>query len=104
LQRIAAEMAAVSWTLVVAGGPGTGKTYTVARILAVLDRLAGGGARIGLCAPTGRAAAQLQAAVSADDAAPRSVRAVTVHSLLGWRPGAAPRFGRGNKLPHDVVV
>ncbi|MGC5258815.1 exodeoxyribonuclease V subunit alpha [Gordonia sp. DT218] len=104
LQRIAAQMAAVSWTLVVAGGPGTGKTYTVARILAVLDRLAGGGARIGLCAPTGRAAAQLQAAVSADDAAPRSVRAVTVHSLLGWRPGSAPRFGRGNKLPHDVVV
>ncbi|MYR05422.1 exodeoxyribonuclease V subunit alpha [Gordonia sp. SID5947] len=104
LQRIAAQMAAVSWTLVVAGGPGTGKTYTVARILAVLDRLAGGSARIGLCAPTGRAAAQLQAAVSADEAAPRSVHAVTVHSLLGWRPGSAPRFGRGNKLPHDVVV
>ncbi|RPA19949.1 exodeoxyribonuclease V subunit alpha [Gordonia sp. OPL2] len=104
LQRVAAQMAAVSWTLVVAGGPGTGKTYTVARILAVLDRLAGGGARIGLCAPTGRAAAQLQAAVSSDPAAPSSVRAVTVHSLLGWRPGSAPRHNRGNKLPYDVVV
>ncbi|AZG44642.1 exodeoxyribonuclease V subunit alpha [Gordonia insulae] len=104
LQRVAAQMAAISWTVVVAGGPGTGKTYTVARILAVLDRLAGGSARIGLCAPTGRAAAQLQAAVSADDAAPSSVRAVTVHSLLGWRPGATPRYGRGNRLPYDVVV
>ncbi|MEE4024600.1 exodeoxyribonuclease V subunit alpha [Gordonia sp. PKS22-38] len=103
-QRLAAQMAAVSWNLVVAGGPGTGKTYTVARILAVLDRLSGGSARIGLCAPTGRAAAQLQAAVSADEAAPSSVRAVTVHSLLGWRPGSAPRHGRGNKLPYDVVV
>lgn len=104
LQRLAAQMAAVSWTLVVAGGPGTGKTYTVARILSVLDRLSGGSMRIGLCAPTGRAAAQLQAAVSADDAAPPSVRAVTVHSLLGWRPGSTPRYGRGNKLPYDVVV
>ncbi|MDL9946830.1 exodeoxyribonuclease V subunit alpha [Gordonia sp. ABSL11-1] len=104
LQRVAAQLAAVSWTLVVAGGPGTGKTYTVARILAVLDRLAGGNARIGLCAPTGRAAAQLQAAVSSDPAAPSSVRAVTVHSLLGWRPGSVPRHNRGNKLPYDVVV
>lgn len=104
LQRVAAQLAAVSWTLVVAGGPGTGKTYTVARILAVLNRLAGGNARIGLCAPTGRAAAQLQAAVSSDPAAPSSVRAVTVHSLLGWRPGSAPRHNRGNKLPYDVVV
>lgn len=104
LQRVAAQMAAVSWTLVVAGGPGTGKTYTVARILSVLDRLGGGSVRIGLCAPTGRAAAQLQAAVSADAAAPASVHAVTVHSLLGWRPGSTPRYGRGNKLPYDVVV
>ncbi len=104
LQRVAAQLAATSWTVVVAGGPGTGKTYTVARILAVLDRLSGRTSRIGLCAPTGRAAAQLQAAVSADPAAPASVRAVTVHSLLGWRPGSQPRHGRGNRLPYDVVV
>lgn len=104
LQRLAARIAAVSSTLVVAGGPGTGKTYTVARIIAVLDQLAGGTARIGLCAPTGRAAAQLQAAVGASGVAPPSVRAVTVHSMLGWRPGATPRFGRGNTLAHDVIV
>lgn len=104
LQRRAALLAATQWTLVVAGGPGTGKTYTVARILAVLDRLSGGTARIGLCAPTGRAAAQLQAAVSADPAAPDSVHAVTVHSLLKWFPGGRPRFGPSNKLPFDVVV
>ncbi|MFW0796879.1 exodeoxyribonuclease V subunit alpha [Gordonia sp. CPCC 205515] len=104
LQRQAALMAATNWTLVVAGGPGTGKTYTVARILAVLDRLSGGTARIGLCAPTGRAAAQLQAAVSADSAAPDSVHAVTVHSLLKWYPGGRPKFGPSNKLPFDVVV
>ena len=103
-QRLAAEVAASHWTSILAGGPGTGKTYTVARILAVLDSLAGGDLRIGMCAPTGRAAAQLQASVDLDGTLPTSVRAVTVHSLLGWRPGSTPRYGLANKLPHDVIV
>ena len=103
-QRLAAEVAASHWTSILAGGPGTGKTYTVARILAVLDSLAGGDLRIGMCAPTGRAAAQLQASVDLDGTLPTSVRAVTVHSLLGWRPGTTPRYGLANKLPHDVIV
>ncbi|GAA1480151.1 exodeoxyribonuclease V subunit alpha [Gordonia sinesedis] len=103
-QRVAAMLAATRWTTVLAGGPGTGKTYTVARVLAVLNRLAGGGLRIGMCAPTGRAAAQLQASVDADAAVPSTVQAVTLHRLLGWRPGSTPRHGRGNRLPHDVVV
>lgn len=103
-QRLAAEIAATRWTTVLAGGPGTGKTYTVARILAVLHRLSGGTMRVAMCAPTGRAAAQLQASVDADAAIPSTVHAVTVHSLLGWRPGSTPRYGRANKLPHDVVV
>ncbi|MGV9825503.1 exodeoxyribonuclease V subunit alpha [Gordonia sp. NPDC003429] len=103
-QRVAARLAAIRWTSILAGGPGTGKTYTVARILAVLDLLAGGRTRIGMCAPTGRAAAQLQASVDNDGSLPGTVHAVTVHSLLGWRPGSTPHYGRGNKLPHDVVV
>ncbi|MDL9937277.1 exodeoxyribonuclease V subunit alpha [Gordonia sp. ABSL1-1] len=113
MQRVAAAVAAIRTTTVLAGGPGTGKTYTVARILAVLRRLHGPDLRIGLCAPTGRAAAQLQASVS--DEASRAtasgksgltgeLRAVTVHSLLGWRPGSNPRYGRGRTLPHDVIV
>lgn len=57
-----------------------------------------------MCAPTGRAAAQLQASVDLDGTLPTSVRAVTVHSLLGWRPGSTPRYGLANKLPHDVIV
>lgn len=103
-QRLAALVTATRWTSVLAGGPGTGKTFTVARILAVLDRLAGGDLRIAMCAPTGRAAAALQASVEADSVVPSAVRAVTVHSLLGWRPGSTPRKGRADKLPHDVVV
>ncbi|WP_055475407.1 exodeoxyribonuclease V subunit alpha [Gordonia sp. HS-NH1] len=104
LQKLAAAVAATRWTTVLAGGPGTGKTYTVARILAVLDALQGPGLRIGLCAPTGRAAAQLQASVEAESTVPVTAHAITLHSLLGWRPGANPRYGRGRTLPHDVIV
>ena len=107
LQRHAAVVAATRWTTILAGGPGTGKTYTVARILAVLRMVHGGGLRVGLCAPTGRAAAQLQASASLrDDGLPSGAppQAVTVHSLLGWYPGSNPRFGRGHSLPHDVIV
>ncbi|MBD0862671.1 exodeoxyribonuclease V subunit alpha [Gordonia sp. zg691] len=113
-QKLAAAVAATRWTTVLAGGPGTGKTYTVARILAVLDVLHGPGLRVGLCAPTGRAAAQLQASVEAESvqagstpsASPSAVtaHAVTLHSLLGWRPGSNPRYGRGRTLPHDVII
>ena len=59
-QRIAAALAATRWTTVLAGGPGTGKTTTVARVLALLDRP---GLRVALAAPTGKAAARLQEAV-----------------------------------------
>ncbi|MFZ2238358.1 MAG: AAA family ATPase, partial [Gordonia amarae] len=103
-QRLAGFVAAGRWITVLAGGPGTGKTFTVARILATLEHLSDHRLRIGLCAPTGRAAAQLQSSVASyrTDATP--IRAVTVHSLLSWRPGANPRYNRTNTLPHDVVV
>ncbi|SIS18993.1 exodeoxyribonuclease V subunit alpha [Williamsia sterculiae] len=116
-QRIAAAVAATTRTSVIAGGPGTGKTHTVARVLAVLRHLHGSGRgdaaddgpRIALCAPTGRAAAQLQSAVSAQSAEiglPDTLSAVTIHRLLGWAPGSSSRFRHHatNRLPHDVVV
>lgn len=57
-QRAAVEAAATSWLTVITGGPGTGKTTTVARLLGVL--LDGDpSVRIALAAPTGRAAARL---------------------------------------------
>ena len=104
---------------VVAGGPGTGKTRTVARVLALLDELAERGRRpprIALAAPTGKAAARLEAAVraGADDmpvddgvrARLRALRASTIHRLLGFNPGNRSRFrhNRDNRLPFDVVV
>ena len=107
-QRAAAALAATSWTTVLAGGPGTGKTYTVARILAVMETVLGPDIRIGLCAPTGRAAAQLQSAIGEYSRTRRRLTsdpaAVTVHRLLGSRPDGTFVRGSGNRLPFDVVV
>lgn len=103
-QRAAAALAATSWTTVLVGGPGTGKTHTVARILGVLERVLGGSVRIGLCAPTGRAAAQLQASINDYEGLAAMPVAHTVHALLGiWRDGTV-RHGPNNRLPYDVVV
>ena len=114
-QRLAAATAALRAVTIVAGGPGTGKTTTVAQLLAVLRELHGERLTVALVAPTGKAAARLQEAVAGavaefDDPADRrrvgEVPASTVHRLLGWRPGFQGRFrhDRGNPLPHDVVV
>jgi exodeoxyribonuclease V alpha subunit len=118
-QLAAAEAATRRWTTIVTGGPGTGKTTTVARILAlVADQAAARGERISvaLTAPTGKAASRLQEAVNDElsrlDGVPDAVallgrpQGVTLHRLLGWRPDNATRFrhDRGNRLKHDLVV
>jgi exodeoxyribonuclease V alpha subunit len=118
-QRLAAAAAVLRPLAVVAGGPGTGKTTTVARILALLDEqaeAAGAPPLVALTAPTGKAAARLVESVHAeaatldvdDDRRARllATQASTLHRLLGWQPGNRSRFRhhRGNRLPHDVVV
>ncbi len=114
-QREAAEIALAQAVTVLTGGPGTGKTTTVARLLALLAEQAGASRlRIALAAPTGKAAARLQEAVQHEvaklDAADRDrlgeLRAMTLHRLLGSRPDSSSRFrhDRGNRLPHDVIV
>ncbi|MGI8536235.1 MAG: exodeoxyribonuclease V subunit alpha [Mycobacteriales bacterium] len=105
-QRIAVALAATRWTTILAGGPGTGKTTTVARVLALLDRP---GLRVALAAPTGKAAARLQETVREQAGAlglPADLTAMTLHRLLGWRPDSKTRFrhNASNRLPYDVVV
>ena len=113
-QRDAAETAVRRRFAVIAGGPGTGKTTTVARTLALI--LEQGDPLVALAAPTGKAAARLTEAVH-DEAEKLDVdehvrtrllglEASTLHRLLGWRPDSRSRFrhDRGNRLPHDVVV
>ncbi|MFT3832015.1 MAG: exodeoxyribonuclease V subunit alpha [Micropruina sp.] len=111
-QRRAAAQVASSGVTVLAGGPGTGKTSTIARILALLFRQ--GVQRVALAAPTGKAAARMDEALrqaSADlpaDLAGRvaALSASTLHRLLGAQPHRRPAFrhNRDNPLPHDAVI
>jgi exodeoxyribonuclease V alpha subunit len=120
LQPIAAAAAVRSAVSVIAGGPGTGKTTTVARVLALLHEqaLAAGRPppRSVLAAPTGKAGARLEEAVRSEaekmpiDDSTRvrllALRGTTIHRLLGFNPGNRTRFrhNRENQLHHDVVV
>ncbi|GAB3621961.1 exodeoxyribonuclease V subunit alpha [Mariniluteicoccus endophyticus] len=108
LQRLAAAMTLASSVTVLAGGPGTGKTTTVAKILALLTETSETPPVTALAAPTGKAAARLEEAVRgalAELDAEHLVDGVsgtTIHRLLG----GYRRFDhdRWNPLPHDVVV
>jgi len=116
LQRAAAALAVRCSLSLITGGPGTGKTTTVAKVLALLveQALAKGerAPRVALSAPTGKAAARLAQAitrargelpVSAEvrEAIPTS--AGTLHRLLGLAPGMRRRLSEG-RLSHDVVI
>ena len=113
-QQLAAAVSALSSVTVLAGGPGTGKTTTVARLLALLRDQPGPALRVALAAPTGKAAARLEEAVRAaaahlepeDRERLGDLTASTLHRLLGWMPSNRSRFRHdaANHLPHDVVI
>jgi exodeoxyribonuclease V alpha subunit len=108
-------MAVMRRFCVISGGPGTGKTTTVMKILALLNEQARGRKlAVGLAAPTGKAAARMQSAMIAAlqrpefDLAMRATippEACTLHRLLGARPHTIDyRHNRDNPLPLDVLV
>jgi exodeoxyribonuclease V alpha subunit len=114
-QRLAAAVCALSSVAVLCGGPGTGKTTTVARLLVALQESSPGPLRIALAAPTGKAAARLREAMIRPDPDDRlstsekealaTLPSSTLHRLLGVRRGS-DRFWHdaSNRLPYDVVV
>ena len=127
-QKLACALAARHAFSIVTGGPGTGKTTTVVKLLAVLQHLALRGAgdgragralRIRMAAPTGKAAARLNESIAnavnglALDHLPDGAlvsaaiptQVTTVHRLLGSRPDTRHfRHDAGNPLPLDVLV
>lgn len=114
-QKRAAAIAVLRRLAVISGGPGTGKTYTVVKILALLAAQARGRTlAVALAAPTGKAAARVQEAVrhalegyAADDPVRDCVprEAHTLHRLLGARPGSVYyRHNRDHPLALDVLV
>ena len=109
-QALAAAAALRQRVLFVAGGPGTGKTYTATRVLALL-RAAAPDLRVALAAPTGKAAARLSESLAggvADLGEPGvglPTEAVTLHRLLGAHPERAGfRHHARAPLPHDLVL
>ncbi|ARP79642.1 exodeoxyribonuclease V subunit alpha [Bordetella genomosp. 8] len=133
-QKIACAAAARSAFTIITGGPGTGKTTTVVKLLAVLQALALQGVetgaataaaavarplRIRLAAPTGKAAARLSESIAgavsrlplAELPAGAALRQAiptgvsTLHRLLGSRPGSRKfRHDADHPLPLDVLV
>ncbi|TFW15474.1 exodeoxyribonuclease V subunit alpha, partial [Duganella callida] len=122
-QKIACAVSVRGKLGIITGGPGTGKTYTVARLLALLFATAGerrGGLRVALAAPTGKAAARLKQSIDSaldelagkvgetlplKELAARMGAARTLHSLLGARPDTrAFQHHAGNQLDVDVLI
>lgn len=112
MQAVAAFAAGRSRIAVVTGGPGTGKTWTVARMLALQLR-SRPDLRVHLAAPTGKAAARmgesLRAQLDGLDLDPDTVAALpeatTVHQLLGYLPARdAFRRGPDHPLETDLVI
>lgn len=114
-QKVAAAVALTRRISVISGGPGTGKTTTVARLLAALIQTRRQArCRICLAAPTGKAAARLteslglalrQLPLSEAQKALLPAEASTLHRLLGVQPGSQRgRYHAGNPLHLDVLV
>lgn len=112
-QKVACALALRARLTLVTGGPGTGKTYTAARLLVLLQSLHAGGQplRVALAAPTGKAAARLRQSITkalhglgeplAGTLAPSRWAAAlgparTLHALLGTLPGT-------RRLRHDAA-
>jgi exodeoxyribonuclease V alpha subunit len=117
-QAVAAAIALRHRFTVISGGPGTGKTYTVLRLIRLLlESARSAGAPlpvIRLAAPTGKAAARMMESIREGlDALPRGDqlrahlpdKAATLHRLLGLRWGTVlPRYDRDHPLAADVVI
>jgi len=121
-QKLACAIALRGSVAIITGGPGTGKTYTVARLLALLFATAPDAARqrVALAAPTGKAAARLKQSIDkalgelaerVGEALPlreltaRMGAARTLHSLLGARPDTRIfAHNKGNPLDIDVLI
>ncbi len=112
-QKIAGAVAILKKFCVICGGPGTGKTATVVKIMALLLQASGGRQlKFGLVAPTGKAAARLQDSIKnakrslkvPDDVVVKIPEEVqTIHRLLGYCRNS-PYFRHNAKNPLDLDV
>ena len=111
-QCAAVALSLIKHLLVVSGGPGTGKTYTAARILAAQAALRPTSTRIRLAAPTGKAAARLkESLLQAKTSLPKHLaanipdEALTLHRLLRYHHHSGQfRHNKNNPLHLDLLL
>lgn len=94
--------------VLITGGPGTGKTFTVAQIVIALSQLPNAdGLRLGLAAPTGKAAQRMSESLLAslpDNLSIQMPEPKTIHRLLGIGSSGTPKYHAQNPLAYDVLI
>ncbi|MGO1623734.1 MAG: ATP-dependent DNA helicase, partial [Psychrobacter sp.] len=114
-QQDAINMANQSAFSIITGGPGTGKTFTVAQLVMALQQaqpedslVANSRANLALAAPTGKAAQRmqesLQDAIQLAGVDIQLPEAKTIHRLLGIGQGGRPRYHKDNPLSEDIII
>lgn len=111
-QKDAIHMANRSAFSIITGGPGTGKTFTVAQLVMALAQTqtldSSGNANLALAAPTGKAAQRmqesLQNAIEQAGIVMQLPDAKTIHRLLGIGRGGQPRYHADNPLSEDIII
>ena len=113
----AVRLAATRALALIVGGPGTGKTFSVTRLLAAL--MESRALSVALAAPTGKAAARMREAIReatdataqpvldvSDDVRARlqALPATTLHRLVGVRPDGSSRHTAANPIPAQLVI
>lgn len=115
-QLVSALSASLNQFTIITGGPGTGKTTTVAKILAILYSI-NPALKVALAAPTGKAAARMgeslknatnNAKISMSNPVKEAFETIipsTIHRLLGYQPGSIYfRHRENNPVNFDVVI
>ncbi|MGO1742695.1 MAG: exodeoxyribonuclease V subunit alpha, partial [Psychrobacter sp.] len=114
-QQDAIHMANRSAFSIITGGPGTGKTFTVAQLVMALQPESAednesheSKANLALAAPTGKAAQRmqesLQDAIQQAGVSIQLPEAKTIHRLLGIGRGGRPRYNKDNPLSEDIII
>ncbi|ABK90231.1 exodeoxyribonuclease V, alpha subunit [Francisella tularensis subsp. novicida U112] len=99
---------------IISGGPGTGKTTTVAKLLLAIQMLNQNQQRIALLAPTGKAAQRMTESLNSvlskrvdNDSylGLSNLEAQTIHRFLGLRPNSTHvKYSKQSKAPYDVII